>query len=208
MYVIRCWIRIYLYMGFFISWDGLKWWWIDQKNGLDVNGLFFFISGYINGLYAIDQYHCPRQHPCGSHIIAMSVGTAWCGNWIYDVHFRHKKWVWVGLWGSGNILWRFRNVMDQAIYDKNLRNIARCDLWRSMTLFEIVINTALWRFFSDLWRNLIVMNHQIFCSVRTSLNPCFWLLAIGPRRSAALILLAGERNTDINLQSSSLTEPA
>ena len=106
MYVIRCWIRIYLYMGFFISWDGLKWWWIDQKNGLDVNGLFFFISRYINGLYAIDQYHCPRQHPCGSHItitiyiIAMSAAIAWCGNWIYDVNFRHRKRAWVGLQGA------------------------------------------------------------------------------------------------------------
>ena len=105
MYAIRCWIRIYLYMGFFISWDGLKWWWIDQKNGLDVNGLFFFISRYINGLYAIDPYHCPRQHPCGSHIIttihiiAMSAATAWCGNWIYDVNFRHRNRAWVGLQG-------------------------------------------------------------------------------------------------------------
>ena len=105
MYVIRCWIRIYWYMGFFMSWDGLKWWWIDQKNGLDVNGLFFFISRYINGLYVIDPYHCPRQHPCGSHIIttihiiAMSAAIARCDNWIYDVNFRHRNRAWVGLQG-------------------------------------------------------------------------------------------------------------
>jgi len=34
-----------------------------------------------------------------------------------------------------------------------------------MTLFEIDIDTILWRIFSDLWRNLIVMDQQIFCSV-------------------------------------------
>ena len=33
-----------------------------------------------------------------------------------------------------------------------------------MTLFEIVIDNVLWRFFSDLWRNSIVMDQQIFCS--------------------------------------------
>ena len=43
-----------------------------------------------------------------------------------------------------------------------------------MTLFDIVIDTVLWRFFSDLWRNLIVMDQYIFCSVNyKELQPCF-----------------------------------
>jgi len=45
-----------------------------------------------------------------------------------------------------------------------------------MTQFEIVINTILWRFFSGLWRNLIVMDQQIFCSViiSTSVGKYFY----------------------------------
>ena len=38
-----------------------------------------------------------------------------------------------------------------------------CDA-QYMMLFEIVIDTALWQYFSDLWWNLIVMDQQIFCS--------------------------------------------
>ena len=51
---------------------------------------------------------------------------------IRDVYFRHRKRVRVGLWGPGDILRRFQNVMDQAIHDEILRNVTRCDLWRSI----------------------------------------------------------------------------
>ena len=81
-------------------------------------------------------YPCHRQVP--SHVI-LHVINVWHGNWICDenyticdVYFRHEKRVWVGLWGSGDILWRFQNVMDQAIHDEILRNVMRCDLWRSI----------------------------------------------------------------------------
>jgi len=69
-------------------------------------------------------------HHVGSHVIIHVAA-------IYDVYFRHRKWVWVGLWGPRGILWRFRNVMDQTIYDENLRNVTRCDLWHS-------IHDAIW----------------------------------------------------------------
>jgi len=110
--------------------------------------------------------------PLSSHVIAY-VDFVWHGSWINDeyynvcdVYFCHKKWVWVGLWRPKDILWRFRNVMDQAIHDENLRNITRCNLWRS-------IHDAIWdhhrywfmTVFSDFWRNLIVMDQQIFCSI-------------------------------------------
>ena len=36
-----------------------------------------------------------------------------------------------------------------------------CDA-QYITLFEILINTVLWRFFSDLWRNSIVMVNRFF----------------------------------------------
>ena len=92
--------------------------------------------------------HCPRQftrhhcHPChhrvNSHVI-IHVINVWHGNSIRDenyavcdVYFRHRKWAWVGLWGPGDIFWRFQNVMDQAIRDENLRNVTRCNLWRSI----------------------------------------------------------------------------
>ena len=39
--------------------------------------------------------------------------------------------------GARHILWWFRNVMDRAIHDENLRNVTRCDLWRS-------IHDAIW----------------------------------------------------------------
>ena len=51
---------------------------------------------------------------------------------IRDVYFRHRKRIWVGLWGPGDILRRFQNIMDQAIHDKISRNVTRCDLWRSI----------------------------------------------------------------------------
>ena len=38
----------------------------------------------------------------------------------------------LGFRGPGDIPWRFQNVMDWAIYDENLRNVMRCDLWRSI----------------------------------------------------------------------------
>ena len=73
---------------------------------------------------------------------------------ICDVYFRHWYYAWVGLWGPRDILWRFQNVMDQAICDAQY-----------MTAFEIVIEIVLWWFFSALWRNLFVIDQQIFCSV-------------------------------------------
>ena len=82
-----------------------------------------------------------------------------------DIYFRHRKQAWVGLRGPGDILWRFRNIMDQAIYDKNLRNVTRCDLWRS--IHDVIWDRHRYCFmtvFSDPWRNLIVMDQQIFCS--------------------------------------------
>ena len=97
--------------------------------------------------------HLPRQQPChhyyprhrqvNSHII-LHVTIVWRDNWICDenytvcdVYFRHRKRVWVGLWGPGDIIWRFQNVMDEAIYDEILKKVTRCDLWCS-------IHDAIW----------------------------------------------------------------
>ena len=84
-------------------------------------------------------HHCyPRHRQVNSHVI-LHVINVWHGNWICDenytvcdVYFCHRKWVWVGLWGPEDIIWRFQNVMDEAIYDKILKNITRCDLWCSI----------------------------------------------------------------------------
>ena len=121
------------------------------------------------------QFTYHRCHPCHRHVnshVILHVINVWHGNWIRDenytvcdVYFRHRKWVGVGLWGPGDILWQFQNVMDQVICDENLRNVTRCNLWRS-------IHDAIWdrhrycfmTVFSDLWRNLIVVDQQIFCS--------------------------------------------
>ena len=59
-------------------------------------------------------HHCyPRHCQVNSHVI-LHVINVWHGNWICDenyticdVYFCHRKWVWVGLWGPGDILWRF-----------------------------------------------------------------------------------------------------
>jgi hypothetical protein len=51
---------------------------------------------------------------------------------IYDVYFCHKKWARAGLWRPKDILWWFQNVIDQAICDDFLRNVTRCNLWRSI----------------------------------------------------------------------------
>ena len=85
------------------------------------------------------------------HIIAKSTATSFVMSSMCDMeiesvtkiilfvtfNFCHRKWAWVGFWGPRDILWRFRNVMDQAIYDENLRNVTRCDLWCS-------IHDAIW----------------------------------------------------------------
>ena len=89
-------------------------------------------------------HHCyPRHWQVNSHVI-LHVINVWHGNWICDknyticdIYFRHRKWVWVGLWRLGDILWRFQNVMDEAIYNEILKNVTRCDLWRS-------IHDAIW----------------------------------------------------------------
>ena len=93
------------------------------------------------------QFTYHRCHPCHRHVnshVILHVINVWYGNWIRDenytvcdVYFGHRKWVWVGLWGPGDILWQFQNVMDQVIRDENLRNVTRCDLWRS-------IHDAIW----------------------------------------------------------------
>ena len=111
------------------KWAGCKW-------------TVFFISRYINGLYAIDPYHCPRQHPCGSHIIttihiiAMSAATAWCDNWIYDVNFRHRNRAWVGLQGAR------RHSMTV------LKRHGSTNLWRKFKkrheVWSVMLNT--WRY--------------------------------------------------------------
>jgi hypothetical protein len=79
-----------------------------------------------------------RHHHVSSYVI-LHVIIVWHGNWICDknyticdVNFRHRKRAWVGLRGARDFPWRFYNVMDQAIYDKNLKNVTRCDLWRSI----------------------------------------------------------------------------
>ena len=69
--------------------------------------------------------HCPWRQ---QHVIKPGLHIAT----IRDVYFHHRKRVWVGLWGPGDILRRFQNVMDQAIHDEILRNVTRCDLWRSI----------------------------------------------------------------------------
>ena len=87
----------------------------------------------------ITRHHChPRHLHVNSHVI-LHVIDVWHGNWIRDenyivcdVYFRHRKRAWVGLWGPRDILWRFHNVMNQAIHDENLRNVTRCDLWHSI----------------------------------------------------------------------------
>ena len=85
------------------------------------------------------RHHCyPRHYQVNSHVI-LHVINVWCGNWICDeiyiicdVYFRHRERAWVGLQGPGDFPWRFQNIMDQAIYDENLRNVTRCDLWLSI----------------------------------------------------------------------------
>ena len=92
----------------------------------------------------ITHHYChPRHCHVNSHV-TLHVIDVWYGNWIRDenytvcdVYFRHRKRVWVGLRGPGDIWWRFQNVMNQAICDEILRNVTRCNLWRS-------IHDAIW----------------------------------------------------------------
>ena len=119
----------------------------SSKMGLLTNGLLTHYPCQLP-----HEHHFPCQQPCQfthhychphhcyviSHII-FHVINVWRGKWIRDenyimcdIYFHHKNCVWVGLWGPGRILWRFQNVMDQAINDENLRNVTRCDLWRSI----------------------------------------------------------------------------
>ena len=111
------------------------------------------------------QYHFPRHCLVSSHIInhvnlhviivihviTISTATSYSMSSMCDMAiesvtkiilfmtliFVIENGLGLGFRGPGDIPWRFQNVMDRAIYDENLRNVTRCDLWRS-------IHDAIW----------------------------------------------------------------
>ena len=102
----------------------------ELKNIWPIIAVYFELGPSTTGLRwrhrPYQQLHvCITWLPCQCHQADLSLPM-----WILcDVAI---KWVWAGLWGPGYILWRFQNVMDQTICDGILRNVTRCDLWRSI----------------------------------------------------------------------------
>jgi len=158
LYVMKCSIKLFMWwdVNFLLIYLGLGWndhvVYMGYVNGAQIGSC---ACCHVVVHVSIHVVSCHHHFPChchvklhviiAIHVISMSAATSspmssMCDMTIEsvtkiticDVYFRHRKWAWVGLRGPGDILWRFRNVMDQAIYDENLRNVTRCDLWRSI----------------------------------------------------------------------------
>ena len=71
-----------------------------------------------------------------------------------------KNWFGLGFGGPGTFYDGFK--MSRGVI---------CDV-QYMKKFEIVIDIVLWRSFSDLWRNLVIMDQQISCSGAATAIDC------------------------------------
>ena len=92
-------------MGLF---DGLKSLWVEIHVGSHHVIITFHVSTTSSSMSVPCHWPCQRHVILFAHVnghisghVTRHVDIVWCGNWIYDVHFRHKKWVWLGFGGPG-----------------------------------------------------------------------------------------------------------